>query len=91
MSYKKNSFDKYSSSIVIFKHIFTQIFMFRMLRLLRIFTSLFLVLENKTSAIIKFTNDVIEVFVIEYLWNELYEFTSALRLSDLSRRFSRWE
>ncbi len=32
-----------------------------MFRLLRIFISLFLVLENKTTAIIKLTNDVIEI------------------------------
>jgi hypothetical protein len=41
--------------------------MLRLLRLLRIFISLILVLENKTTAIIKITNDVIEVYVIEYL------------------------
>jgi hypothetical protein len=61
---------------VILKQIFTQILMFRMLRLLRIFTPLILVLENKTTAIIKTTNDVIEVYVIEYLWDELYESVS---------------
>ncbi len=61
---------------MILKQIFTQILMFRMLRLLRIFTPLILVLENKTTAIIKTTNDVIEVYVIEYLWDELYESVS---------------
>jgi hypothetical protein len=62
----KKSFDKNSSSIVILKQIFTQIFMSRMFRLLRIFISFILVLENKITAIIKITNDVIEVYIIEY-------------------------
>jgi hypothetical protein len=61
---------------VILKQIATQILMFRMLRLLRIFIPLILVLENKTTAIIKTTNDVIEVYVIEYIWDELYESAS---------------
>jgi hypothetical protein len=58
---------------VILKQIATQILMSRMSR---IFTSLILVLENKTTAIIKTTNDVIEVYVIEYIWDELYESAS---------------
>jgi hypothetical protein len=62
----KKSLDRNSSSIVILKQISTQILMSRMFRLLRIFISLILVLENKTTAIIKTTNDVIEVYVIEY-------------------------
>jgi hypothetical protein len=61
---------------MILKQIFTQILMSRMSRLLRIFISLILVLENKTTAIIKTTNDVIDVYVIEYLWDELYESVS---------------
>ncbi len=61
---------------MILKQIATQILMFRMLRLLRIFIPLILVLENKTTAIIKTTNDVIEVYVIEYIWDELYESAS---------------
>ncbi len=53
--------------------------MSRMSRMLRIFTPprpLILVLENKTTALTKARNDVIEVYVIEYLWDELYELVS---------------